>query len=141
LAGAGGLRTCCGCPYGATDTADWFFEHCAAEAPAGAALDFSPHDERVRLPVTTSGADSCVAYLGASSSLRGAAGIEGDVGANVVFRYVDGVLSSEPFWNPRTGAFPCGAIVAGVNDDPSDSCSGVHERLHVGTADCALPAP
>jgi hypothetical protein len=135
------VRRYSGVAYGATDTADWFFEHCAAEAPAAAALDFSPNDERVRLPVTTSGADSCVAYLGASSTLRGAAGIEGDVGADVVFRYVDGVLTKQPLWQPATGAFPCGAVVAGVNDDPSQSCSGVHERLHVGTADCALPEP
>jgi hypothetical protein len=135
------VRGYSGVAYGAADAADWFFEHCAAEAPAAGALDFSPHDERVRLPVTTSGADSCVAYLGASSALRGAAGIEGDVGANVVFRYVDGVLTKEPLWQPGTGAFPCGAIVAGVNDDPSQSCSGVHERFQVGSADCALPEP
>jgi hypothetical protein len=63
------------------------------------------------------------------------------VGANVVFRYVEGVLTEEPLWRASTGAFPCGAIVAGVNDDPSQSCSGVHERLHVGTAGCALPEP
>ena len=134
------VRGYAGVAFGAAD-ADWFFEHCAAEAPAAAALDFSPKDERVRLPVTSAGGDSCVAYLGPDSSLRGAAGIEGDVGANVVFRYVDGVLTREPLWHPVTGAFPCGAIVAGINDDPSQSCSGVHERLRVGSGGCALPMP
>jgi hypothetical protein len=135
------VRRYSGVAYGAADTADWFFEHCAVEGPAAEALDFSPKDERVRLPLTASSPDGCVAYLGAGSALRGAAGIEGDVGANTVFRYVDGVLTQEPLWRPATGQFPCGAIVAGVNDDPSQSCRGVHERLHVGTADCALPEP
>ena len=74
-------------------------------------------------------------------ALRGAAGAEGDVGANVVLRYVDGVLTGEPLWDPGSGAFPCGAVVPGINDDPSQSCSGVHERFRVGSADCALPVP
>ena len=98
------VRRYSGVAYGAADAADWFFEHCAAEAPAAEALDFSPKDERVRLPVTATSGDGCVAYLGAGSALRGAAGIEGDVGANVVFRYVDGVLTEEPLWQPATGA-------------------------------------
>ncbi len=134
------VRGYSGVAFGAAD-ADWFFEHCAAEAPTATALDFSPKDERVRLPVTSGGGDRCVAYLGPGSVLRGAAGIEGDVGANVLFRYVDGVLTREPLWHPITGAFPCGAIVPGINDDPSQSCSGVHERLRVGSGGCALPAP
>jgi hypothetical protein len=81
-----------------------------------------------------------VAYLGQSSPLRGAAGVDGDVGANVVFRSVNGLLTTEPLWDPATGAFPCGAIVAGINDDPSQSCSGVHARFRVGSAGCPLPA-
>jgi hypothetical protein len=71
--------------------------------------------------------------------LRGAAGADGDVGANVVYRYQDGVLTPQPLWDPLTGAFPCGAIVPGINDDPSQSCSGAQQRFHVGTPDCALP--
>lgn len=133
------VRGYSGVAYGAS-AADWFFEHCAADAPAASAVDFSPKDERVRLPVMAAGSDSCVAYLDADSALRGAAGIEGDVGANVVFRYVDGVLTSQPLWQTATGAFPCGAIVPGINDDPSQSCSGVHERFRIGNSDCALPA-
>jgi hypothetical protein len=42
-------------------------------------------------------------------------------------------------WDPRTGQFPCGAVVAGLNDTPETSCIGVHERLHVDSADCPLP--
>ena len=64
---------------------------------------------------------------------------DGDVGANVVYRYQDGKLTSTPLWDPHTGAFPCGAVVPGINDDPSQSCIGVHERFRVGNDDCALP--
>lgn len=135
------VRGYAGVAFAADGAADWSFEHCAAEAPLTEAVDFSPKDERVRLPVATPSNDSCVAYLGPTSPLRGAAGAEGDVGANVVLRYVDGVLSGEPLWDPSSGAFPCGAVVPGINDDPSQSCSGVHERFRVGSADCALPLP
>ena len=61
------------------------------------------------------------------------------MGANVIYRYRDGTLTNTPLWDPRTGAFPCGAVVPGINDDPSQSCIGVHERFSVGTAECALP--
>ncbi|HEV3192802.1 MAG TPA: hypothetical protein VGY54_19985, partial [Polyangiaceae bacterium] len=27
-------------------------------------------------------------------------------------------------WDPNTGAFPCGAVVAGLNDDPAISYMG-----------------
>jgi hypothetical protein len=135
------VRGYTGTAFAAEGAADWSFEHCAAEAPGPAAVAFSPNDERVRLPVPTSGGDACVAYLGDGSPLRGAAGAEGDVGARVVQRYVDGVLTDEPLWDPETGAFPCGAVVPGINDDPSQSCIGVHERLRVGSAGCALPEP
>lgn len=135
------VRGYAGVAFTAEGAEDWSFEHCAAEEPLSQAVDFSPNDERVRLPVTTPSNDACVAYLGPNSPLRGAAGAEGDVGANVVLRYVDGVLTKEPLWDPSSGAFPCGAVVPGINDDPSQSCGGVHERFRVGSADCALPTP
>jgi hypothetical protein len=135
------VRGYTGVAFWAADAAEWSFEHCAAQAPATEAVDFSPNDSRVLLPVAASNDDGCVAYLGPENALRGAAGVDGDVGANVIYRYVDGTLTSEPLWDARTGAFPCGAIVPGINDDPSQSCSGVHERFRVGTPECALPNP
>jgi hypothetical protein len=128
-----------GVAFGADGTTDWSFTHCAAQAAMAEAVDFSPNDEHVLLPVTASDEDTCVAYLGRGSLLRRAAGADGDVGANVVNRYQDGTLTTAPLWDPRTGAFPCGAVVPGINDDPSQSCIGVHERFRVGTAGCALP--
>ncbi len=133
------VRGYSGVAFWAADTLDWSFDHCAAQAPATEAVEFSPNDSRVLLPVVALNEDACVAYLGPKNALRGAAGADGDVGANVIYRYVDGTLTHQPLWDPVTGAFPCGAIVPGINDDPSQSCSGVHERLRVGNADCALP--
>ena len=133
------VRGFSGVAFWASDTADWSFDHCAALAPGTEAVAYSPNDARVLLPLTPTDADACVAYLGPQSPLRGAAGADGDVGANVIYRTVDGTLTREPLWDPLTGAFPCGAIVAGINDDPSQSCSGVHERLRIGTPQCALP--
>jgi len=91
------------------------------------------------LPVTAPNDDACVAYLGRESLLRGAAGADGDVGANVLYRYQDGTLTAQPLWDLVTGAFPCGAVVPGINDDPSQSCIGVHERFRVNSPECALP--
>lgn len=130
-----------GVAFGASDTADWSFNHCAARSPGTEAVSFSPNDARVLQPVSADGTDECLVYLGRDSPLRRAAGAEGYVGADVVFRYRDGALTDLPLWEPGTGAFPCGAVVAGINDDPAQSCRGVHERLRVGVAGCARPDP
>ena len=82
---------------------------------------------------------TCMVYVPPTSPLAGAATDGGDVGANVLFRYVDRVLTDVPLWT-REGRFPCFGVAEGVNDDPTTSCAGIHERLSVGTADCPLPA-
>ena len=107
----------------------------------GNATDFTPTgvSELVRPSGIDPQLDGCLVYLPAGSPMRGTA--FGDIGAEVEYRYVDGALTTVPLWHPITGAFSCGAVVAGVNDDPATSCSGVHERLHVGTSGCALPYP
>jgi hypothetical protein len=69
-------------------------------------------------------------YVPDGSNMRHA-GVDGaDVGANILCRYEDGKLTQQPLWDPETGAFPCGAQLAGVNDAPR-SCSSVHLRLNV----------
>jgi hypothetical protein len=133
------VRGYSGVAFSAAGVGDWSFGQCAAQVPGTEAVDFSPHDDNVLLPITVPAEDTCVAYLAPSSHLRGAAGVEGDVGANVVYRYVGGVLTAEPLWQEETGAFTCGAVVPGINDDPSQSCIGVHERLRIGAAGCPLP--
>ena len=44
-----------------------------------------------------------------------------------------------PLWDKATGKFPCGAVVAGINDG-AKRCSNIHERLNVNRNGCAFPA-
>ncbi len=135
------VRGYSGVAFAASEAAEWSFEHCAAQTPGTEAVDYSPNDERVLQPVTAADDDECVAYLGRLSQLRAVAGVDGDVGANVIYRYQDGTLSHQPLWDPKTGQFPCGAVVPGINDDPEQSCIGVHRRFQVGSENCRLPYP
>jgi len=50
----------------------------------------------------------------------------------------DGTLTSTPLWDAESGAFPCGAIVPGINDGER-SCATLHQRLNVNTNGRALP--
>ena len=86
------------------------------------------------------GSGSCMLWVPNASNMKHAGANGRDIGANVLRRYRDGVLTSERLWDPTTGAFPCGAVVAGVNDDAERTCRGVHERLHVNAGGCAFPA-
>jgi hypothetical protein len=63
------------------------------------------------------------------------------LGANIVYQYVNGQLTTTKLWDQTTGQFPCGAIVPGLNDAAlADlSCMGVGARLHVGAMGCAIP--
>jgi len=85
------------------------------------------------------GTGKCMLWVPDGSNMKGA-GAGGDIGANVLRRYRDGVLTSERLWDGSTGAFPCGAIVAGVNDNAARACSGVHKRLNVNANGCGFPA-
>ena len=121
---------------------DWSFDHCAG-APAATAASaplYQPDDAHVasRVAIAPDLGD-CLVYLPVASRLRGAGSGTRDVGAGVLDRYEGGVLTTKPLWAPGTGAFPCGDVVAGVNDDANTSCIGVHTRLHVNAADCQLP--
>ncbi|MEZ4272836.1 MAG: sugar-binding protein, partial [Myxococcota bacterium] len=82
---------------------------------------------------------TCRIYLPDSSPLKGKGKGGADIGANVLYRYEDGVLTKEPLWNPTTGEFPCGAQIQGVNDTAGSSCFDVHKRLNVNTNGCAFP--
>jgi hypothetical protein len=63
-----------------------------------------------------------------------------DIGANVLYRYQNGVLTNQPLWNTATGQFPSGVIVGGINDVPGQSAFDVHRRLNVNTDGCAFPS-
>jgi hypothetical protein len=129
-----------GVGFRADGETSWSFDHCAAAGGNGPTYTFQPDDAHVTSRVTV-GPDlgGCLVYLPASSALKHAGSGANDVGANVLFRYEGGQLTTAPLWDAATGAFPCGAVVPGVNDDLATSCRGVHQRLHVAAADCPLP--
>jgi hypothetical protein len=80
----------------------------------------------------------CLVYVPAESNMKGRGADGGDIGANVIYRYQDGIPTSEKLWSP-SGRFPCGAIVTGVNDVAGASCFDVNERLGVGVHGCPVP--
>jgi hypothetical protein len=83
---------------------------------------------------------ACYVWIPDASPMK-RAGVNGaDVGANILYRYQNGVLTNVPLWNPTTGEFPHGALVAGLNDVPGQSLFDVHKRLNVNTNGCSFPA-
>lgn len=70
---------------------------------------------------------NCARRLPVGSPLRTAAN-GSRIGAEVTQRSVAGVDTGTPLWTP---SFPCGAVVAGVNDDAATACIGAHTRMHL----------
>ena len=83
---------------------------------------------------------TCKVWIPATSPMKGAGAGGADIGANVLYRYQDGVLTNQPLWDTITGEFPHGAIVAGVNDIAGSSAFDVNKRLNVNTNGCSFPA-
>lgn len=127
----------------------WLVEHSnsfgngGADYPGTEAVDDEAGNIRRSLSVEPTGMGldegECIVFVPEGSNMKGAGKDGADIGANILYRYVDGVLGDEPLWDPVTGAFPCGAIIEGVNDVPGASCFDVHERLHVNSGGCMLP--
>ena len=83
---------------------------------------------------------ACKVWIPSGSPMKGAGTGGSDIGANILYRYQNGVLTNQPLWDPTTGKFPCGVIVPGVNDVAGSSCRDVHTRLNVNTNGCPFPA-
>jgi hypothetical protein len=84
------------------------------------------------------GDGQCIMWVPQSSPMKGAGADGEDIGANVVYRYENGELTNTPLWDRNSGAFPCGAIVEGINDGDR-SCANVHRRVNANTNGCPLP--
>jgi hypothetical protein len=82
---------------------------------------------------------ACIVHVPADSNLAGAGEGGAAIGANIVYRAVDGVLTDRKLWDQRTGRVPCGAIVSGVNDIAGASCFDANERMRVGFGGCPIP--
>lgn len=129
-----------GIGYHVEDQADWLVTHANS---VGNADDFAVDaDQVIEHGSVDPQLGGCMVRIPEGSPLRGA-GVGGrDIGANLIHRIRDGRPTDEPLWDPETGAFPCGAIVEGVNDPathPGAVCADVHERLNVGTGGCPIP--
>jgi hypothetical protein len=84
------------------------------------------------------GRHECLLWIPAGSPMKGAGSGGRDIGAGIVNRYENGTLTDVPLWDPQTGAFPCGAIVPGINDGDV-ACANLHRRLNANTNGCPLP--
>ncbi len=80
-----------------------------------------------------------IVFVPEGSNMKGAGKDGADIGANLLYRYVDGGLTEEPLWDPTTGAFPHGALVQGINDVAGDSLFDLHTRLNIGGSGAPLP--
>ena len=102
-------------------------------------VDFNP-TANLKSPTTLNpGFGTCKVFVPEASPLK-RKGVGGaDIGANILYRYKNGVLTSQPLWNATTGEFPHGALVRGVNDIAGSSLFDVHKRLNVNANGCMLP--
>lgn len=82
---------------------------------------------------------TCRVWIPDSSPMKGAGANGKDIGANILYRYQDGILTDVPLWNPSTGEFPHGASVTGLNDVAGQSLFDVHKRLNVNRDGCSFP--
>lgn len=83
---------------------------------------------------------SCYLWVPDASPLKGAGSNSSDIGANIIFQYSGGVLTSNPLWDSTTGT-PLfkGAIVAGLNDVPGSSLFDIANRLNINQNGCTFP--
>lgn len=60
-------------------------------------------------------------------------------GADILYRYENGILTNVPLWDRTTSEFPHGVLVTGINDVPGQSLFDVHKRLNVNANGCPFP--
>lgn len=82
---------------------------------------------------------SCYLWLPDASPLKRAGADGADIGANILFRYEYGRLTSIPLWS-KDGDFPHGAIVSELNDVRGNSLVDLKDRLHINENGCSFPS-
>jgi parallel beta-helix repeat protein len=124
-----------------TATTTWTLNYTVA---SGNGTNYSPAPPNANITnASTSaptGLGTCYAWIPAASNLHGAGLGGSDIGANVLYEYVNGILTTARLWDASTGAFPHGAAVGGLNDVAGQSAFDVQNRLHVNTGGCSFPA-
>lgn len=79
---------------------------------------------------------TCIAWVpdGSAAQVAGR-------GANILYRYENGVETTTPLWDLSTGEFPHGAIDRdGINNVAGSSAQDVHQRLNINSNGCSFPA-
>lgn len=90
---------------------------------------------------TDPGMGTCKLWVPAGAAAKGAGSGGSDIGATILYRYVDGVLTTTPLWDTVTGAFPHGAAdVDGTNRVAGESLFDFHTRVNVNSGGCSFPA-
>lgn len=99
-----------------------------------------PPSKWTNLSTSNPALGSCTVWVPDGSPMK-RAGVGGaDVGANVLYRYQNGVLTNVGLWNKTTGAFPRGALVPGLNNIAGQSLFDVHIRLNINRNGCSFPS-
>jgi hypothetical protein len=100
----------------------------------------SPPSNWINTSTKAHGMGTCKVWVPAGAAVKGAGTGGSDIGANILYRYVNGVLTSTPLWDPTTGEFPHGAPdLDGTNRVEGQSLFDIHRRLNVNTGGCSFP--
>lgn len=130
MAGSG-YSICSGCPYSGNHL--YSYNNGRAFSPGTPGNWGSTH-------TGSPGFGACKMWIPAGSPLKGAGTGGSDIGATILYRYVNGVLTSTPLWDPTTGEFPHGAPdLDGTNRAAGQSLFDIHIRLNVNTGGCSFP--
>jgi hypothetical protein len=108
-----------------------------APIPYAPPLDAGPYQQCANADPAIDVAPLCLVYVPPGSPMFDA-GADGSIGANIVYRYEDGGLTTTGLWACHT--FPCGALSPGINDQvDAGTCSNLAARLNLGEGGCPLP--
>lgn len=125
----------------------WTATHVNAYATSG--TNYFPSSSANYSPLTTPTSTNpalgtCMIWIPDGSPMKGAGAGGADIGANVLYEYSNGVLTSTPLWDTAAGAtngkwLKRRTIVAGINDVAGSSLFDVNERLNVNRNGCNFP--
>lgn len=84
---------------------------------------------------------TCKLWTPDGSANKGTGTGGSDRGATILYRYVDGILTTDPLWDLGTGEFPHGADdLDGTNSNSAISLKGFHARVNVNSGGCSFPS-
>lgn len=94
------------------------------------------------LTTTDPSMGSCYLWAPDASNTLGTGLAGGNIGARVLYRYVNGVETATKLWDTTTHTMVgAGATVTGMNDSATNSLIGIGAQMHLGAANgCAYPA-